>query len=98
MMKCDAQVHDITPESANPKPEVEIKIQDGGGRHIEFCIMCRHFVANFPIFAKFCKYMRLIMLQLNFKNRKCTSKFKMAAAAILDFRKIAVSQTIIDGF
>ena len=54
LMKFETQTHNIIPNLKIPKPEVTNKIQDGHSRHLEFHIICCHFVANCPISTKFC--------------------------------------------
>ena len=58
-MKFKKRTDNNIPHWKIQKPEVVTKIQDGGGRHLEFYIKRCHFVANWPIFTKFCMEVRL---------------------------------------
>ena len=63
-MKFETQTQTAMHYWKNTKSEVVTKIQDGRRRHLEFHITCCRFVANCPIFTKFCRWMEFIMANL----------------------------------
>ena len=67
-MKFDTHTRDMIPRSNISKPEVGSEIQDGRRRHLEFHIMCCHFIAICPISTNFCAKKRMRMPQI--KNLK----------------------------
>ena len=54
-MKFETQTLNIIVNLKISKPEVTNKIQDGRCHHLEFHVICCHFVANCPISTKFCR-------------------------------------------
>ena len=74
-MKFETQTHGIIVNWKISKPEVAIKIQDGRRRHLGFHIIGCHFIANCPIWTKFCTQMPPKVSQT--KNLKMESYFEI---------------------
>ena len=98
MIKFDTHTRDTIPSSKISKPEASNEIQDGRRRHLEFHQICCHFIANCPISTKFCTQMRMMMPQIKNLQPEVNFLIKMAAAAILEFDKTAITRANDDQF
>ena len=67
-MKFDTHTPDMIPSSKISKLEAASEIQDGNRCHLEFHIICCHFIPNCPISTKFCTQMHMRIPQI--KNQK----------------------------
>ena len=69
------------------------KIQDDGGRHLEFSIFGHISVVNEDNFVKFGTLIDISHTRVTVANIRFLRKFNMAAVAILNVRFLAISQS-----
>jgi len=98
LMKFETQTHNIIPNLKISKPEVITKIQDGRGRHLEFHIICCHFVANCPISTKFCTVVQEKVSQTKNLKPDVNTCIQDGGSRHLGFWKKAITRANINRF